>query len=239
MPRFFVNAIEGEHALIHGEDARHITKSLRMRAGEHAVLCDGEGTDYHCEAVSFGETVVFRILRREVSIAEPSVRLRLFQALPKGDKLEWIVQKAVELGVSEIVPVLTKRCIARPEPDAMEKRRARLSRVALEAAKQSGRGRIPEIAPLIGFQEAVSMMCGADLGILCYEAGGSPLRNLVTGTEQSIDVLIGSEGGFEPEEAAFAVEHGIKTATLGTRILRCETAPLAALSVVMHLTGNL
>ena len=239
MPRFFVDRIEGDKAFVTGDDAKHITKVLRLRAGEQVTLSDGAGLDYIGEAVSFGDMVTFRIVDVTSNITEPTVRISLYQAVPKGDKLEQIVQKAVELGVADITPVLTVRCVARPEPDAMAKRIARLQRVALEAAKQSGRGIVPTVRPMLDFAAALTEMTATELPILCYEAGGNPLGRIVTGGETSVALMIGSEGGFAPQEAEATERAGIRLATLGSRILRCETAPIAALSVLLHLTSNL
>jgi 16S rRNA (uracil1498-N3)-methyltransferase len=240
MPRFFLPEISGGYAVLTGEDARHITKSLRMRTGEEIILCDGRGTDFHGRVSVLGEEVGVEILSSGPSRSEPAARLTLYQALPKADKLDFIVQKAVELGVSEIVPVLTSRCVSRPDGKAMEKKRERLAKTALEAAKQSGRGIIPEVAPLADFSGALACMKQAGLAILCYERAELPLREALRGkAPASVAVMIGSEGGFSREEAAGAEALGIPAVSLGSRILRCETAPVCALSAILYALGEL
>lgn len=237
MPRFFTGPLEGPDALLTGADAAHISRSLRLRPGEEITLCDGQGTDYQGRIRSVGETVEVEILSRHPSESEPSVRVTLYQACPKGDKLETIIQKSVELGVYAIVPVLTDRCVSRPDKASMAKKLARYQKIALEAAKQSGRGIIPTVHPLLTLKEAAEKAPGSRL--VFYEKGGQRLCDLVKGTETEISLFVGSEGGFSPEEIAFLVEKGIRPATLGSRILRCETAPVCGLAVVLSLTGDI
>lgn len=237
-PRFFgENA--GETALITGTDAVHISRVLRMKTGEYAIVCDGQGTDCLCRIISAAEKAVeLEILDRRPSEGEPTVKLRLFQCMPKSDKMDFIVQKAVELGAVEIIPVISKRCVSRPDEKTAAKKRERWQRIAEEAAKQCGRGRIPGVGDMISFTEAVKSH-GSGTGILFYECGGEKLNDLIKPDVSEIDVYIGSEGGFEPAEAELAVSAGIVPATLGTRILRCETAPVAAIAVLMNLTNNM
>lgn len=237
MPRFFTEPLTGDRALLTGEDAAHISRSLRLRPGEEIDLCDGKGTDYHCRILSTGETVEVEILDRYPSETEPKVRLVLYQACPKGDKMELIIQKAVELGAYAIVPVLTDRCISRPDGKSMAKKLVRYQKIAEEAAKQSGRGLIPEVRPLLTLKQAAEAYEGK--GIVFYEKGGERLNQLVTGGEEEICLFVGSEGGFAPEEIELLEAKGVLTATLGKRILRCETAPLCGLSVVLSLTGDI
>ena len=229
MPRFFTGQVNRERALIVGEDARHIALALRMKAGERLTVCDADGQDYQCviERIS-PEQVELRVEEVAPSAGEPGVWITLYQALPKGDKMETIVQKAVELGVGRIVPVLTHRCVSRPDDKSMRKKCERYNRIALEAAKQCGRGRVPEVAPLVGFREAVAQM------------RADPLREVLTGRlGDRVSILIGSEGGFEPSEAAFAAENGLVPLSLGSRILRCETAPLAAITAILYQAGDI
>ncbi|MBR6790794.1 MAG: 16S rRNA (uracil(1498)-N(3))-methyltransferase [Oscillospiraceae bacterium] len=237
MPRFFTETLSGDRALLSGEDAAHISRSLRLRPGEEIDLCDGKGTDYHCRILSIGETVEVEILDRHPSETEPKVRLILYQACPKGDKMELIIQKAVELGAYAVVPVLTDRCISRPDGKSMAKKLVRYQKIAEEAAKQSGRGLIPEVRPLLTLKQAAESYEGK--GIVFYEKGGERLNQLVTGDEEAISLFVGSEGGFAPEEIELLESKGVLTATLGKRILRCETAPLCGLSVVLSLTGDI
>lgn len=244
MPRFFTDQIDWDETLnagvarITGEDFRHIARSLRMRPGEPVTVSDGAGTEYPGVLESLeAETARVALSARRQSPGEPRVSVTLYAGMPKGDKLEWIVQKSVELGVARVVPVLTARSVARPDAKAAEKRRERLNRVALEAAKQCGRGRVPEVAPLIGFSEAIKTAKGKLL--FCYEGGGAPLSDCVQKEDRTLSLFIGPEGGFAPEEASLAAEHGARTVTLGPRILRTETAPIAALAIILHLTGDL
>lgn len=241
MPRFFVENVESDIVEINGEDARHIALSLRMKNGEHLVLCDGKGRE--ADAViteAFPETVVLNIVERRNSSAEPETEVVLYQALPKFDKLEYIVQKSVELGVSKIVPFLSSRCISRPDEKTMKKKLERLRKISDEAAKQSGRGKLPEIGELLSFKNAVLEMSKAETPILFFEHANYPLSEVMQNrTVGKITVMVGSEGGFSDDEAAFAVEHGVLSVSLGPRILRCETAPVAALSAIMYACGEM
>ena len=239
-PRFFTENI-GETVVITGSDAAHITKVLRMKRGDLAVICDGNGTDMLCRILTASDGAAeLEILDRRPSEGEPTVYLRLFQCMPKSDKMDFIVQKAVELGAAEVIPVISKRCVSRPDRKSAEKKRERWQRIADEAAKQCGRGRLPEVGGMIGFDEAVRSFDGSDTcGIIFYECGGKRLGEIVSGSQRKIDVFIGSEGGFEEAEVGLAGKAGIVPATLGSRILRCETAPVAAIAVLMNLTNNM
>ncbi len=239
MPRFFLPVSEADKFIIvDGENARHIGRSLRMKVGDNlTVTC--KGTDYNCIINSFTEdTVKLEIISAEKCSSEPSVKITLYQAMPKSDKLEFIVQKAVELGVSEIVPVMTRRCISRPDEKGFEKKLKRLEKISLEASKQSGRGVVPEILPVMNFKDAVNRMKDADCAIMLYESGGIRFSETDIKNAKSIALLIGSEGGFDEEEAEFAKNSGIQNIWLGERILRCETAPITALSIIMFMTDN-
>ena len=238
-PRFFAHTGE-DTAVITGEDAKHTGTVLRMKAGDLAVICDGEREDCLCRISAVNkEQVEFKVLDRQSNEAEPDVFVTLYQCMPKGDKMDFIVQKATELGVSKIVPVLSKRCVSRPDDKSFVKKIQRWQKIAEEAAKQCGRGKIPEIGEQREFRTAVTEYSGSKTGILFYECGGAQLSEIVDSSIKELRFFVGSEGGFEAEEAEFAREHGIAAATLGKRILRCETAPLAALAILMNLTGNM
>ena len=240
MPRFFTTNINSSRAVIESDDARHITKSLRMREGDAIVLCNGEGFDYRGKISLIGhEHVEVIIYERNPSPGEPKVKITLYQALPKADKLDFIVQKAVELGAGEIVPVLTSRCISRPDEKSMTKKLERLNRTALEAAKQCGRGIVPNVAPLMEFSAAVNSMKHSALPILCYEASSIQLSKVLHPKAAGIALMIGSEGGFSADEVRLAEESGVHCVSLGSRILRCETAPLCALSAILYACGEL
>lgn len=240
MPRFFIDYIPEETAVLTGADGKHIAKSLRMHPGENLILCDSIGTDYHCEIDRIdGETVTVRILNFCRSVSEPSVYATLYQAFPKADKMDTVVQKAVELGVSRIVPVTTARCISRPDAKAARKKGERWQKIAEEAAKQSGRGVIPQVAAPMDLQGAVLEAAPEGITLFFYEGGGESIASLVQPQDRSVSIFIGPEGGFTEEEVAFAKENGARVVTLGPRILRTETAPIAALAAIMLASGNM
>lgn len=240
MPRFFVEHANPEQIIITGEDAHHIGRSLRMRTGEQLTVC-AEGMDYECEITRITDSEVYlQPLSVNPCAAEPSVKVTLYQAIPKQDKLAEIVQKAVELGACEIVPVLTARCVSRPSKADFEKKRQRLRKIAVSAAKQSGRGIIPEVAPMMTWREALQSMQAQDISVMLYEEqGGVRFGEVPLEGKKHIGLFIGSEGGISAEEAQQAVEAGLHRVWLGSRILRCETAPTAAISILMYLTKNL
>lgn len=238
MPRFFVDNINGGSAYISGDDAKHISRVLRMNVGDEVTLCDGKGHDYVAKIDSMGDIIELTILSVSDNIAEPTLELNLYQAIPKLDKMDLIVQKSVELGISKITPVLTERCVSRPNKQSMSRKIERYKKIALSAAKQSGRGIVPQIMPMISYNDAVKEVA-ANTGILFYEGGGEPLDKLISRNTQKASILIGSEGGFSLEEVNMAKESGIAIATLGNRILRTETAPMGAISIIMHLSGNM
>lgn len=240
MPRFFVYDVEGSHAEIHGDDARHIGRSLRMRIGDNLTLCRN-GIDYECKIKSISDEVVtLDVVSEKPCSAEPTINLTLYQAVPKLDKFETIIQKSVELGVTRIVPVLTRRCVSRPSEKDFSKKLARYRKIALEASKQSGRGIIPEIAPIMTLKEAVTELKDADMGLVFYENGGKRFSELDFEGKKNISVLIGSEGGFDEEEIELVKQSaGMENVWLGNRILRCETAPITAISIIMFLTKNI
>ena len=241
MPRFFVpiTNIDKGTVIITPPDAVHIGRSLRMRLGDYITVCC-QAVEYTCKILTISdERVVCRIISKERCESEPNVQLTLFQAVPKGDKLDMIVQKAVELGASRICPVLTTRCVSRPDKKSFAKKLERLNRIALEAAKQSGRGIIPRVCQLMDIQQAADELGKCEFPIICYEGGGINLSQVGLTENSTIGVFIGSEGGFDPKEVELCREKGAAVVGLGKRILRCETAPITALSIVMNLTGNI
>lgn len=240
MPRFFTNEIDKGNIILTGSDANHIGRSLRMKKGEEITVCCN-GTDYNCIINSITPDIVYLDLVSEnPCAAEPSVDVTLFQAVPKMDKLEYIIQKSVELGVSRIVPVLTRRCVSRPDEKDFAKKLPRLQKIAEQAAKQSGRGIIPEVTPIVSYRKALDMMQELDSTIILYEEqGGCKFSEVDFDGVNTIGLVVGSEGGFDSGEAEDAVKNGAVRVWLGKRILRCETAPITAMSILMFLTNNM
>lgn len=247
MPRFFVtkDQIEDGCVTILGDDAHHISRSLRMAAGERITVSDMQKREYECTLCEFlPDRVVARIDSERQCDTEPPFVATLYQALPKGDKLDSVIQKSVECGISRIVTFNSERCIAKensPEP----KKLARRARIALEAAKQSGRGIIPEVASTIGFKQAISEAAKADVALFCYEGDDTrSLKDFLSEkkaklaengiTEPTVSIVIGSEGGFSIAEVEQAKAAGLVPIGLGKRILRTETASSFALGCLVY-----
>jgi 16S rRNA (uracil1498-N3)-methyltransferase len=210
-----------------------------MRVGEEVTLCNN-GIDYGCTLEEITpENVVCRVVSVSPCAAEANVKLHLFQAVPKGEKAEIIVQKAVELGVFDITFVMTSRCISRPDDKSFAKKLKRYGKISLEAAKQSGRGIVPQVYGVISLSQAIEQINACDTSVWCYEKGGAAFSELGLKPNTEIGLLIGSEGGFSDDEAKQISSAGIAPVGMGKRILRCETAPLAAASIIMNLTGNM
>lgn len=243
MPRFFIDASpEGQQIVLEGADAHHIAHVLRMQIGEAVTVCDAAGIEYQCTVQEMGaETVTVKINSVQASAAESSVIVKLFMALPKADKMELIIQKTTELGVTEIIPYLAARSISRPDAKTLAKKCQRWRKIAAEAAKQSGRGRIPEIHDVMQFQDAAAYAAKSPTALLLYEAERThSFRAALTAQPlQSVSLMIGPEGGFEETEVSMAIAAGLQSVSLGPRILRCETAPIAALAVLQYESGNL
>ncbi len=240
MAWFFTDSpINGEFHTITGENARHIEKSLRMKNGETLTLVDNERTQYECHIDSiFPDNVTVKIDERFPCQNEPNVNVTLYQALPKGEKMDFIVQKAVELGVTEIVPVISARCISRPDTKSLARKTERWNKIALQSAQQSRRGIIPCVRPTVTFSQAVETLSEKDCNIIFYECGGKRTGEILPPDVEKINIFIGSEGGFEEKEVSQVIARGGTPATLGRRVLRCETAPLCAVSIIMYLTDN-
>ncbi len=241
MPRFFksmpVPAAAGDIVLIEGQDAVHLQKSLRLRVGDEVLVCDGRSTEYDTVIAAFDERGAhLEVTAVRPSKAEPTLKLTLYQGLPKSDKLEWIIQKAVELGVTEIVPVEMTRSIAKLG-DKADKKQKRWQTIADEAASQSGRGILPTVHTPVRFRDILPRLADTP-AIVCYEGGGEPFSALIAPDQTALALIIGPEGGIAPEEIEALLAAGVKAATLGPRILRCETAPIAAIAAAMALSGN-
>lgn len=252
MPRFFVKQeqiTDDGYIVLLGEDAHHAARSLRMAVGDALTVCDMRGNEYDGRIAAFDEdrTVTVRIEAVRAAEHEPPCRIRLFQALPKGDKLDTVIQKAVECGVSEIVPFESERCVVRVKSDAEARKTERRQRIAAEAAKQSGRGLLPAVMPTVSFDAMLSMASESALCLFCYEGEQTASLGQVladyrkqlrgeAGEGFSVSVIIGSEGGFSLREVARAKEAGMRTVGLGKRILRTETAPIFALSCLIYVS---
>ena len=278
MPRFFIEpsqigtAGDGSRTvLVMGDDAAHITKSLRMKPGERVTVCDGDCGEYDCVVRKTGDTVTLDVCEERRSASEPPYRAVVYQALVKGDKFDTVIQKAAECGACRIVPFMSERCVVRLTEKDAEKKHSRWQRIALEAAKQCGRGRVPEVAPLMDFSSAVREAAKSSIALFCYEderglslpaalksakvtesigtadsakvtesVGTADSAGALENAEvpESISVMIGSEGGFSSAEAAEAAQCGMRSVSLGRRILRTETASsfvLACLSFAYEL----
>ena len=244
MPRFFVSAeqIAGNTVTLIGDDAHHVARSLRMAAGETITVCDQNAIEYECKLTSFEQDkrVLAEIISAKPSETEPPFQAVLFQALPKGEKFDSIIQKAVECGVYEIIPFQSSRCIAKAKADGEAEKTKRRSRIAAEAAKQSGRGRMPEVKSTVSFKQMLSLAGECDLCLFCYEGEGTQtLASILAGATElpacpRIGIVVGSEGGFSPEEAAEAQNAGMKMTGLGKRILRTETAAPFVLGCLVY-----
>ena len=240
MPRFFVQPgqVEDRTITVTGSDVNHIKNVLRMSCGDTLSVSDGCGRDYFCTIRELGrDEVLLNIENSWDSYVELGTKLYLFQGLPKGDKMELIIQKAVELGVYEIIPVMTARTIVKLDEKKSARKLERWQSVSESAAKQSGRGVIPRVAPPVTFKEALAMAGTLDACIMPYERaeGMDAARSLVRSLRscRSIGIFIGPEGGFDPDEAKAAEAAGLHTMTLGRSIMRTETSGLAVLSILM------
>lgn len=239
MVRFFVTPeeLEGEAVTLTGENAQH-AKVLRLKAEEKVLICDGAGREALCR-VTDGTDWTLDIVERRESQAEAAVRVSVYMAFPKADKLEHVIQKATELGAYEIVAFPSARCVSRPDEKALKKKLERWQKIAASAAEQSGRGRIPRVLTLSGYGEALKRAAQADKALLFYEnETATTLKMALEGDYQTVSLLTGPEGGLEEKEVAQALDAGLQVCTLGKRILRCETAPLCALSAVMFDAGE-
>lgn len=245
MYQFFVEPnqihVNEKTVWITGSDVNHIKNVLRMKIGEELSVSNGQdGKEYRCEIASLEQDSVICTLRfiREDGVELPS-RVYLFQGLPKADKMEWIVQKAVELGAFQVIPVAAKRCVVKLDDKKAKSKTDRWQGIAEAAAKQSRRSVIPRVEKVVSFREAVELAAGMDVKIIPYELaeGMARTREIMDGLRpgQNIAVFIGPEGGFEEAEIQMALERGIEPVTLGKRILRTETAGLTVLSWILYL----
>ena len=242
MYHFFVepSQIQGNKIIITGKDVNHIKNVLRMKPGEEIAVSNGlDGKEYHCGIAEWYEDRIvcdlFFVKEEGVELAS---KIYLFQGLPKADKMELIIQKAVELGVYEIIPVASKRAVVKLDAKKAESKLIRWQAIAEAAAKQSKRGIIPKIKEVMSYQEAVAYSSCAQVKIIPYELaqGMERTKEIISGIRpgEPVAVFIGPEGGFAEEEIEMAMQAGIEPVTLGRRILRTETAGMAVLSVIMY-----
>lgn len=242
MPKFFLSDCKFEISdtiEITGADAHHMSKTLRMKAGDSVTVTGSDSVDYHCIIESFGvDSVILRVEAKSVSDAENSVRVSLFQALVKGDKMETVIQKSVELGVWDIYPVSAERSVVKLDTKGEAKKLERWNKIALEASKQCGRGIIPTVHNVITFKECADRLSLLESRFMCYElAEGRTVKDVISGSKpETMGFYIGPEGGVSPAEAEYAAEKGIPAVSLGKLILRTETAGPAVLAMILYET---
>lgn len=242
MTRFFVEPEELQPGFIvlTGDNAAH-AKVLRLKAGEQVLVCDGQGRECLCTVSDIDPNQVSLVVNDlQESASEATVKASIYMAFPKGDKLEHVIQKATELGAYEIVAFPSSRCVSKPDEKSLKKKTERWQKIAASAAEQSGRGMIPKVVILDSYKKALERAALADKAILFYEneRATTLTMSLHSGSFSSISLLTGPEGGLEGREVEQAKEMGMEICTLGRRILRCETAPLCALSAVMYHVGE-
>ena len=242
MPRFFVpkQEIGSSFLVLTGENAAH-AKVLRLKNGDDVTICDGEGTDYICTVSDVANGQISLVVHSaDPSQSEPKVACSVYMAFAKADKFEHVIQKATELGAAELVCFPSVRCVSRPDEKSLVKKLDRWQKIAASAAEQSRRGRIPQVIALPSYSSALKRAAEADLAVCFYENEEQlTFRAAIEAAPfRTASLLTGPEGGFESEEVRQAAEAGLKICTLGSRILRCETAPLCALSALMYATGD-
>lgn len=243
MPRFFVSSdiFSADAPVLDGEQASHV-KVLRLSRGEQVTLCDGNGMEALCAIADFADRqVVLSVIERRPSSTEPKLRCSVYMGFPKADKFEHVVQKATELGACEIVIFPCERSVSRPDAKSLGKKLERWQKIAVSAAEQSGRGVVPSVIALDSYDQAVKRAAQADLAMLFYENERTlSIRGAADGkTFTSAAIMTGPEGGLTQKEVTAAEAAGLKICSLGPRILRCETAPLCALSALLYASGDL
>lgn len=242
MPKFFIsdcNYSVNDTIVISGDDAHHISKTLRMRVGDSVTVTGSDSTDYLCVIESItSDSVCMRVNDKKTSDVEDGVRVSLFQALVKGDKMDTVIQKSVELGVYDIYPVAADRSVVKLDSSGAKKKVERWNKIALEASKQCGRGIIPKVHDVIDFKECVEKLSVLDKSFFCYElSNGKTVKDIIGHKDfETVGFYIGPEGGVAPSEASYATEQGIESVTLGKLILRTETAGPAVMAMILYET---
>lgn len=246
MPKFFTarENISDSEIIINNEDVSHITKVLRLKCGDKIIVCDGCGYDYSAQIKNIEQKeIICEILSKEKCISEPNIEVTLFQGIPKASKMDYIIQKTTELGISRIVPVMLDRCVVKLENEKAElKKRERWQKIANEAAKQSGRGVVPVVEMPMRLDDVIENIKAMDLCFVPYECEEQKkLRTVLTSKKdiRTAGYIIGPEGGFDISEIDKIRTAGIDTVTLGRRILRTETAGEAVLSMIMYEIGDI
>ena len=242
MIRFFVDPsqLQSDFLVLTGENANH-AKVLRVKNGDQAVVCDGQGNECICTVSDVAPGQISLVVNsREASSSEANVRVCVYMAFAKGDKFEHVIQKATELGAFEIVAFPSNRCVSKPDKKSLDKKLERWQKIAASAAQQCGRGVVPSVIALNSYSEALNRARESDVAILFYEnERATTLRSVLQEKDyRSVSLITGPEGGLEQTEVSKAIECGLHVCTLGNRILRCETAPLCALSAVMYDSGE-
>ena len=242
MQRFFFDdekIIDNKFTVI-GDKHNHIVKVLRMSVGEHAVFCDGQGMDFECELVSCDKQKAdFEVVKSYPNQTEPHIKITVFQCLPKGEKMDEMVKRSVQFGVYSVVPVLSKRCVSRPDSKTMQKKVDRLNKIALSSAMQSMRGIVPRVENAVDYKTAIKMLKDYDNGYVCYEDEKGFAINDADFDGKTLAILVGPEGGIDESEIELAKQSGIKSISLGRRILRTEDAAPFAIPIILSLTNNL
>jgi len=242
MTRFFVTPeeMQPDFFVLTGENAQH-AKVLRLKVGEEVLVCDGQGKECLCAVSDVSDGMISLVVKkRQESESEAAVRVSVYMAFPKGDKLEHVIQKATELGAYEIIAFPSSRCVSRPDEKSLKKKLERWQKIAASAAEQSGRGAIPHVLTLSSYKAALERAAKADKALLFYENERATTLKMALqdGKYETVSLLTGPEGGLEMGEVQQALDAGLQVCTLGRRILRCETAPLCALSAVMYDSGE-
>ena len=242
MTRFFVEPqeLKSDFLVLTGENAQH-AKVLRLKNGEEVLVCDGQGRECLCTVSDVSPERISLVVKHSLeSETEAAVKVSVYMAFAKGEKLEHVIQKATELGAYEIVAFPSARCVSRPDDKSLKKKLERWQKIAQSAAQQSGRGRIPEVLVLGSYKQALARAAEADIGLLFYENEHATTLKMALSQKsyQSVSILTGPEGGLEENEVEQAAASGLRVCTLGKRILRCETAPLCALSAIMYDSGE-
>jgi 16S rRNA (uracil1498-N3)-methyltransferase len=242
MTRFFVapEEVKPDFMVLTGENAQH-ARVLRLKSGEQVLVCDGQGREFICTVSDVSpDRISLVVMKEQASETEASVRVSIYMAFPKADKLEHVIQKATELGAYEIVAFPSARCVSRPDEKSLKKKLERWQKIAASAAEQSGRGVIPLVRVLPSYKAALEQAAKADKALLFYENERATTLHMALNSSpyKTASLLTGPEGGLEATEVEQAMEMGLQVCTLGKRILRCETAPLCALSAVMYDAGE-